>query len=443
MRPAVRLRNISKSFKIYPRQRERMIEAFTLGKISHSRDFWALRDINLDVQQGTTLGILGRNGAGKSTLLEIVAGILQPTTGTVEVNGQLVLLQIGAGINPEFTGRENVMMNGLILGIERKKMLERFDEIEEFADIGEFMDQPVKTYSTGMKARLGFAVAVNVEPDILIVDESLSVGDALFKAMCLQKMRELRDRGTTILFVSHSTGLVKDFCSEAILLHEGRMVAQGDVAETADHYQALLANAQAKRGRNLLGSDGKPVDYQMDNEEGESFAEPEFKENPDLERRARRLRHGTGEARISNVEILDEEESPIKEVSPDSTITIRAHLEYRESVENSVLGITLRNKAGLDVFSTNTNLEKQRLGRRRKGERVVVDFTLGVPLKHGPYSVTAFVSYAANQPLYMDWVDVAAVFEIARPEGRGPIPGLFHIPTDVEIHSLDRERPGR
>src|SRR3712207_944650 len=172
--PAVSIKGVSKNFRTFPNGRARLKETLSFGKRKYGRDFWALKDINLEVEKGTTLGIIGRNGAGKSTLLSIVSGILQPTEGTVEVNGRLVaLFALGAGFNPEFTGRENIMLNGLILGIEHQEMLERFDDIVEFADLGDFIDQPIKTYSSGMRSKLGFAVAVNVEPDVLILDETL------------------------------------------------------------------------------------------------------------------------------------------------------------------------------------------------------------------------------------------------------------------------------
>ncbi|BBL80621.1 sugar ABC transporter ATP-binding protein [Rubrobacter xylanophilus] len=427
MRPAVSLRGVSKRYRIYPRQRHRLLEAATLGLLRRSRDFWALRDIDLDVHPGTSLGILGRNGAGKSTLLQIISGVLQPTTGTVRTEGRLVMLQMGAGMNPEFTGRENVMLNGLILGIDRRKLLERFDEIEAFADIGEFMDQPLKTYSSGMRARLGFAVAVNVEPDILIVDETLSVGDAVFRHMCLQKMKEMRDRGTTILFVSHGLGQVKSFCNRAILLHEGRLLFHGETAETLDRYQALLSEIEARRDR------GRKADYVADDENGGE--KPAFREDASLDRRPGSFRHGTGEARLAGVEILDGRGAPVESVSPESPVTVRLHLEYLKDVESSVLAIALRNHMGLDIFSTNTNLERRRLGRRRSGERLVVDFAFErMPLRHGTYSVSAGILDGSNSNIHLDWVDVAAAFKVEKPDDRGPIPGLFHIPAEVRLH---------
>ena len=267
---AITLRGIGKKYRIFPSRQDHLKEILSLGRIKRSHDFWALEDINLDVEPGTTLGILGRNGAGKSTLLKIVSGVLQPTTGTVGVSGRLVpLLGVGAGFNPEFTGRDNVMLNGLLLGMDRKEVLERFDEVEAFADIGEFMDQPVKTYSSGMRSRLGFAVAVNVQPDILVVDETLSVGDAVFKQMGLQRMRELRDSGTTILFVSHSLGMVRSFCDEAILIHKGKMIASGDAGETLDRYEALVSRIRAQKNAKLQDLDRR-LEYEIEHEDEES-----------------------------------------------------------------------------------------------------------------------------------------------------------------------------
>ncbi|MGI8858877.1 MAG: ABC transporter ATP-binding protein [Rubrobacteraceae bacterium] len=428
MSTVVHLEGVSKSYRMYNRPLDRLQEALSFGRIKRGRDFWALKDISLELEPGTTLGVMGRNGAGKSTLLQVISGVLQPTSGTVETVGQVVLLQIGAGVNPDFTGRENVMLNGLMLGIPRDKLLDRFAEIEAFADIGEFMDQPVKTYSSGMRARLGFAVAVNVEPDILIVDETLSVGDAIFKAMGIQKMLELRDRGTTILFVSHGTGMIKNFCNQAMLLHRGEMLYHGGTAETLDRYQALLSSTEAQRS-------GRPVDtgYEIEAQDDELDG-PIFKENPELEERVPGLRHGTGEARIMSVEILDENERSVRMVDSLSSVTARVHLQYAEDVKKSHVEITLRNKAGLDVFSASTNAENVSLDGMRKGERAIVDFNFEAWLQPGQYSVTTAVSSPKTKNLYLDWVDVAAVFKIERAKGQPAIPGLVRLPTRATVH---------
>lgn len=442
--PAISLKGVSKRYRLYTSPQDRVKELLSLGRKNYGEDFAALKDVDLEVESGTTLGILGRNGAGKSTLLKIISGVLSPTEGEVEVNGRLALLQLGAGFNAEFTGRENVLLNGLILGIERNEMLERFDDIEAFADLGNFMDRPVKTYSSGMRARLGFAVAINVEPDILILDETLSVGDAVFKQVGMQKMRALRDNGTTILFVSHSMGMVKNFCSQAILLHKGELIAQGGTSETLDRYQALLSNS--KRQQDRKGGDHasekdseQGIEYDIDDDDESS--EPSFKEDPGLSNTARAsLRHGTGDARISSVEVLNSQRDPVEIVNAGAGITIRVHLEYLERIKGSDLSITLRNRAGLDIFTTSAKQEKSPLLQRERDEKVIVDFNFEVPLQPGSYSVTAAVSppKRGNEE-YLDWVDVAAVFKILRPEDRSNIKGLVRLPAEVEIHIPEGE----
>jgi ABC-type polysaccharide/polyol phosphate transport system ATPase subunit len=431
--PSVSLKDISKRYKIYPRGQDRLKEILTFGKVDYGHEFWALKNIDLSVEPGSILGILGRNGAGKSTLLKIISGVLQPTGGEVEVNGRLsALLQLGAGFNREFTGRENVLLNGLILGIDRQEMIERFDEIAAFADLGEFMNQPVKTYSSGMRARLGFAVSVNVEPDVLIVDETLSVGDAVFRQMGLQKMKDLMNSGTTILFVSHSLEMVRNFCTEALLLHQGEMVTSGGVGETLDSYQALISSTEAKK-RGQKNKKDPAI-------EGSNGAEtPSFKNDPKLERRST-LRYGTGEARISNVEILDEDKQMVDEVVSGSTISVRVYLHYEGDVGGSSLGIMLRNPAGLEVFSTSTKAESVEIGKRAGGEQMIVDFTFSVPLQQGAYSVSVALSRAKNKDLHLDRVDVATVFKIVRPESRGPIDGLVDLPAQVEVHAPARQQ---
>jgi ABC-2 type transport system ATP-binding protein len=426
---AVSLRGVSKRYRIYSSQRERLKGALTFGR-GAGRDFWALKDIDLDVEKGTALGVLGRNGAGKSTLFRTISGVLQPTRGTVQVNGRMVaLFQLGAGFNDDFTGRENILLNGLILGIERREMLELYDEIAAFADIGEFMDQPLKTYSSGMRGRLGFAVAVNVKPDVLLVDETLSTGDAVFKARGIQKMRELRDSGATILFVSHSASQVRNFCTEAALLHKGQLISRGESGEVADEYHDLVSRAARKQKAKLEGLFGEEMFEEIDDLSG-----------PDLKRVSSAHRNGTGEARVGDVEILDDAGSPVEVVTPDSNLTVRVPVHYAQDVEGSALSIGLNNEAGLEIFSTSTDLEDVPLGDRRSGERAVVEFNFPVPLKNGRYSVSASVTRGKNASL--DRVGVAAVFKVFRPQDRGAFPGLVHLPTRVTVHEADPARRG-
>ena len=438
----ISVKGVSKRYRIFPSGRARMKEALTFGKRKYGRDFWALKDVDLEVNPGTTLGILGRNGAGKSTLLNVISGILQPTTGTVEVDGRLMaLFGLGAGFNPEFTGRENVMLNGLILGMEREEILERFEDIVALADIGDFMDQPIKTYSSGMRSRLGFAVAVNVEPDVLVLDETLAVGDAVYKQTALQKMYEMRDSGTTILFVSHSMKMVEEFCTEAILLHEGRLLASGETAEIIDRYQALVSNIRAQKKRRK--ADGEPSpEIVVPDEEAEGLEDLAFEEDQEFDGQVSHPRDGKREARIRRVEVLDEHLHPIEEIDPDSTTTIRVHLEYLETVKDSEIVITLCNRAGLEVFSTSTTLEGVQLEEMEKGEQAIVDFIFKLPLQQDRYSVTAAVR-AGSKSSYLHQVDTATIFKITRPQNRSPFRGVVHLPTEIKVHALGGERQNR
>lgn len=427
MPTAISLRNVSKSYRIFPRERDRLTEAITFGRMKRGRDFWVLKDISLEIEKGTSLGLLGRNGAGKSTMLQLIAGVLQPSSGIVSARGRIsALLQLGAGFSPDFTGRENAMMNGLLLGVDKKEMVRRFDEIEEFADLGEFMDQPVKTYSSGMRARLGFAVAVNVDPEILLVDETLSVGDGVFRHMSIQKMRDLQASGATTVFVSHGIPQIKDFCTEAALLHKGQLISHGNTSETVDLYQALLSNI-AEDKEDLLDILDRP-----------GKAAPEFRKDPALDSGSRsRLRHGSGEVKIENVEITDEHGMKKDLISPDSSATVRVHLSYLEDVEESMVTVSLRNRTGLDIFATNSNVERSSLGARKAGEKVVVSFKFRPFVHHGPYSIAVGISPSAKKKAHFDWIDVAATFEVDRPSDRPAFVGLAYLPTEVEIFEFD------
>jgi ABC-type polysaccharide/polyol phosphate transport system ATPase subunit len=239
---AVKITNISKKYNIYDRPIDRLKELVLRNKRCFHKEFWALRELNLEVEKGTTTAIIGPNGSGKSTLLQIIAGVLQPTSGSVETRGRITaILELGAGFQLDHTGRENVMLNGLILGIPEDELLARLPEIEAFAEIGDFFDQPISMYSSGMVVRLAFAAAVAVEPEILIVDEALAVGDERFQAKCLDKIEELRKRGMTIIFVSHSAEIVEAFCNRAVLLNGGSVVTQGDVKPVLEQYHALMS----------------------------------------------------------------------------------------------------------------------------------------------------------------------------------------------------------
>jgi len=241
MTTALRVHGVAKQYRTYARPGDRLKESLTRGRLRRHKEFWALHSISFELDKGDIVGIIGPNGCGKSTLLQIIAGTLEPTQGEVWHEGRIsALLELGAGFDPEFTGAENVFMNASLLGLSRRETDALFPQIERFAEIGDFLFQPVKTYSSGMYVRLAFAIASSVEPDILIIDEALAVGDAVFQHRCLRRLKDLHERGTTVLFVSHDAAAVRALCSRAILLNQGRMISDGAPAEVLNHYQEIV-----------------------------------------------------------------------------------------------------------------------------------------------------------------------------------------------------------
>jgi len=462
MRPAISLKGIGKKYRISPNRSSRLSEILSFGKAKRSREFWALQDVDLDIEAGTTLGVVGRNGAGKSTLLSIISGVLRPTTGEVEVQGRLsAIFGLGAGFNPLFTGRENAMLSGLILGIEYEEMLARFDEIEAFADIGEFMDQPIKTYSSGMRGRLGFAVAINVEPDVLVIDEALSAGDAAFKKKAIQRMYELRESGSTVLFVSHSMGMVKRFCTQAILLHKGRLIRSGSPEEVVDHYEELIANSKEMKEAGGAGGGGtgeleEQLDYEIDHEDEEDIPGAEGRPTRDETSgdalsapAATRIRNPNtskvlaGGTEILGLELRDERGRGAREALPSgATLTVRVQLRYEDVMEQSTLGIGVHSqREGIEVFWTDTAQEGVPLGPRDRGELVRVDFTFGVPLGPGAYEVEASLSASPRgsqaESSYALLSRKVAIFEITEEGAPGTARGLVRVPVKVEVQAAE------
>lgn len=425
--PVVDGQAVSKAYRIYAHPRHRLLEALWRGRRTYHQDFWALRDVTFQVWSGSTVGIVGMNGSGKSTLLQVIAGIVQPTRGRVVVRGRVAsLLELGAGFNPEFTGRENILMHGAITGFRREEMLARLPAIEAFAEIGDFIDRPVKTYSSGMFVRLAFAAAIHVDPDILLVDEALAVGDAIFQHRCVRRIRELQEQGKTILYVSHDMGMVKAICSEAIFLHAGEVRAIGDPGDVANLYHAHIANLEAGQA----GSEAPPRDRAL-LPPAESVA---FRADPAFEQRAGLFRHGTGAARIRNVEVLDTHSRPIRAADFDQEIILRVHMEFYEDAPFSILGYYFRDKTGTDVIGSNTYEENAPIPPRMAGDTLVVDFGQRLPLTPGTYSVTVALAYSRYAPAYFDWIDNALVLEVLPPPGGRMIHGRVWLPLEITIH---------
>ena len=360
-------------------------------------EFWALRDVNLTVERGEVLGVVGPNGSGKSTLLQIVSGILEPTRGRVIASGRIAaLLELGAGFNPEFTGRENVFLNGEILGIARRDMARVFPEIEKFAEIGAFIDRPVKEYSSGMYVRLAFATAIHVDPEILIVDEALAVGDAIFANRCIKKFEQLRKQRVTVLFVSHDLGLVKRLSDRAVLMLGGQVAACGHPSDVVNRYVGLVLERQEP-------------DREMEKSRTASGS----------------YRHGDGASRVLSVDLRDPLGST-RSLEPGSPVTIRVQARAERDLESPMVGMLIRNRLGVDVFGTNTRIEGVDLGTVHAGERFEVDFTFDCLLTRQDYTLTVATQYPEG--FSQDWLDDVISFSVV--DSRD-VAGLANFKTKV------------
>ena len=326
----LKVENIGKRYEIYEAPHHRLLQTLLRGRKQFYKEFWALKDISFEVKKGECLGIIGRNGCGKSTLLQIIAGTLAPTTGSVKVNGKVAaLLELGSGFNPEFTGRENVYMNGAIMGLSRLEMDKKFDEIAAFADIGEFIDQPVKIYSSGMYVRLAFAAAINVDPDILIIDESLAVGDMLFQLKCIKKIDQLRKSGLTLIFVSHDVGTVKKICERVLWIMEGRSHASGETVAIADSYSDYIALAS---GIGEIDT-AKKTFIALDSKASQK------------------------EAEITRVEIVDEHGKSMKRLRNGTTFRVRIAAHFKTDLSNIVFGCAIFDSKYYYISGLNTALD--------------------------------------------------------------------------------------
>lgn len=381
------VQHVSKLFPLYRRPSDRIRELIPFIGKPQRTDFWALRNVSFGVEKGEVLGLIGPNGSGKSTLLQIVAGILQPTSGRVLKEGRVAaLLELGAGFNPEFSGRENVILSGEIMGLSPREITAAFPHIQHFAAIGEFIDRPVKEYSTGMYVRLAFATAIHIDPEILIVDEALAVGDAIFANRCVQKFEELKQRGVTVLLVSHDLGLVKRLSDRAILMLNGQVAAEGKPTDVVNRYVGfVLERADAEVGDAAV----------------EASLRPSF-------------RHGDGASRIRTIEILNADGEARNAFISGEIVTVRIFAVFTRPVGSPVVGILIRNRLGIDVFGTNTRIEHVELGQFQCGETLEVEFVLEFNLNRQEYTLTAATQYADGTS--QDWLDDALEFSIIDPK---------------------------
>jgi lipopolysaccharide transport system ATP-binding protein len=429
---AISTRQVSKMYPLYTRPNDRLKQSlwYALPKFMRGKprrfyqEFWALREVSFEVKKGETVGIIGRNGSGKSTLLQIIAGTLAPTYGEAQVNGRVAaLLELGSGFNPDFTGRENVYLNGAILGLSHAEVEALFDEIAAFADIGQFLDQPVKLYSSGMVVRLAFAVNACINPDILIVDEALSVGDMYFQTKCMGRITQLRDKGVTILFVSHSLQAVKSLCDHALYLENGQAVAFGEVERVTDLYSARSLHQRKKE------------DLPLATTPAEAVAQPGYisKIQPPF---WQRITQRTGKGFVQFYECcLFQDNKEVEVVTVGRECVVAAWLEHKTDMPAPAeVGILVRNLDGLELFAVNSyfSAAPHPYPPHRQGERARIEFRFPVTLAPGIYNVVLGIKVPEGGELW-DKVFNAAVFQVVTEDGKF-IPGLYRNGGVIEYY---------
>ncbi len=399
---AISVCDVRKKYRLFDSPMERLKEALHPFRKHYHREFWALNGVSVDVPKGQTIGILGRNGSGKSTLLQIIAGILQPTSGSVMVQGRVsALLELGAGFNPEFTGRENVMLNGAITGVPREEMVARMPEIEAFADIGEFFDQPVKTYSSGMFVRVAFAAAINVDPDILIVDEALAVGDGKFQQRCFSKFKEFQRLGVTIVFVTHDIESIVKHCQRAILLNAGQIVHDGHPTVTVRHYIDLM---EGRVGSSLgvdqkRSLDAEPREHVLTNAQ-ESVLQRFVSERVDEDGCARRRSYNPNEyhqtsqsAVIVDYLLMTDDQVDLTHIRSGEVLDIVIKVLFRHEVEQPCFGLSVKTQDGVTIYALNSFWTGSKLRGATSGEYRVVRFR--TPMRISPGDV--FLDFGVDE----------------------------------------------
>jgi lipopolysaccharide transport system ATP-binding protein len=381
---AIVVSNLGKAYKQYPTRWSRLAEWMLPGRQRHKLK-WVLHDISFRVAPGEAVGLIGINGAGKSTLLKLITGTTQPTTGSVWMEGRVAaLLELGMGFHPDFTGRQNVYMAGQLLGMTVEEITALMPQIESFADIGDYMDQPVRVYSSGMQMRVAFSVATARRPDILIVDEALSVGDAYFQHKSFDRIRQFRKEGTTLLLVSHDKQAIQSVCDRALLLEGGRLAREGAPEEIMDYYNALIAERENGTVRQLDAGEGRTQTVS-----------------------------GTGEATVTDIALLDENGQRVEVVDVGAAVTLEVRVAARAAIPRMVLGYMIKDRLGQPMYGTNTHLKELPLDAVRAGEEIVFRFRFPMNLGAGNYSVaTAIVSTDTHLVDNYEWRDLALVFTV-------------------------------
>jgi lipopolysaccharide transport system ATP-binding protein len=453
--PLIEARNLGKAYHIYDRPELRLRQFFLGWRRRYYREFWALQGATFVLSRGETVGFIGRNGAGKSTLLQLVCGTLAPTEGEVVVRGRIsALLELGSGFNPEFSGHDNVYLYGALLGLSRDEIDARYDRILTFADIGEFIDHPVKTYSSGMVVRLAFAVAINVDPEILVVDEALAVGDARFTARCMTQLRAMQDAGVSILFVGHDLEAVSRLCNRAYVLHDGHILFEGQPADAVSWYLAFSsADFDLDRMRGLEAQatvQGDP-DAGVDAIAGTSLGNlrqwsahtvdepiplddlPEFK----------LFRYGDGRARIISCAVKDAHGRPTTTIRMGERMIVEITAEFDDDLLTHLVGLYVKDRLNLQAIGINTYQERVTVPEVRKRDRCTYSFEFDVNLRPGYYAISPSIAYDQFGHKWMDWIENATVFRIVDPMPQRIVFGIcYPAHRSVRVTPLPRDAEG-
>ncbi len=423
---AIQVKDLDKVYRLYDKPSDRMMEALGLSRKKKYKEHHALNQVNLKVYQGETVGIIGTNGSGKSTILKIITGVLNPSAGEVKVNGRIsALLELGAGFNQEYNGIENIYLNGTMIGFSEKEIDEKMDAILEFADIGDYVYQPVKTYSSGMFVRLAFAVAINIEPEILIVDEALSVGDVFFQAKCYHKFEEFKRMGKTILFVSHDLSSISKYCDRVVLLNQGVKLGEGAPKEMIDVYKRVLVGQYE-----VTEDEGGGL---LNDREVTDAAAAKAGINPKL------LEYGTNAAKITEYYITDDKGIHTTAVIKGQEFTIHMKVDFAEDVPAPIFAFTIKNIKGTEITGTNTMVEKAFLEPVGAGEKKEVAFTQKMSLQGGEYLLSLGVTgYERDKfEVYHRLYDVLNLTVISDKD----TVGFYDMGTVARVYDEDEEKP--
>ncbi len=415
---AIKVNNLTKVYHLYDKPVDRLKEALNPFKKSYHHDFYAMNDVSFEIKKGETVGIIGKNGAGKSTLLKMITGVLTPTSGSVEVDGKIAsLLELGAGFNPEMTGIENIYLNGTIMGFTKEEMDSKVDAIVEFADIGEFVYQPVKMYSSGMFARLAFSVAIAVEPDILIVDEVLSVGDMNFQAKCMKKFKDLQSQETTILLVSHDIGTILQFSSKVIFIANGLIHYAGDPKIAIDQYKkVLLDDIKVEQNRDI---DKRLLILAN----GTWCKELELSKVHEV--------YGNGKVKILDISVIDKDGKITQKLFSNEECSFKMRIRFTDQVNEPIFTATIRDLVGKEVTGTNTAIEKISTGIFKKDQETVVSFVQNLNIASGKYLLTFACSGFENDKFVVfERLYHILVLDIINTKN---IVGYFDINSKIEI----------